>query len=389
MDLGLNITLNDTESISDPEVLAINKRIIPNQAKEFGKIWDLFIPRNKPFETDEYEVLTRNFTAPEVSVTATGAGADWDTDSDITALPVSALTIDRITIGDILLVGSEVVVVKSVDRTGNTIDVYERGAGESAAAAHGVAEVIAKVIGSAHREGKVDGEAIAEGTGKVTNYCELVEEIIDLSKANTDQARKYGRTEDVLKQEALERIEAKLARSAVYGVARVGTAAIPAMSRGFLSYLENVTGALKTAVNGAFTETSLKNAFDDIRNKGGFANAVVMSVKNKRVFNTFTGADQVQAQRADRVGGMVLDAYLVDGMGAVPAIVDLDMPNDRVAIINTARMQKGWKINDILRFVKENNVNSRENKQTLQGKYGFSMDGIGSTHELLTGLTTS
>jgi len=102
MDLGLHTTLDDTESILDPEVIAISERINPLMAKEFGKVWDLFTTRTKPFETDEYEVLSRNYTAPEVSTGAiTVDGSEWNSDSDITALEVTAATIDRITIGDV------------------------------------------------------------------------------------------------------------------------------------------------------------------------------------------------------------------------------------------------------------------------------------------------
>lgn len=387
MDLGLHTTLLDANSKLDPEVIAISARVTPLQAKEFGKIWDLFSTRARPFETDEYEVLSRNYTAPEVVVTGSGGGADWDTDDDISELPVSSGTIDRITVGDVLLVESEIVVVKSVDRTGNDIDVYERGAGDSTAATHGTSAITAKIIGNAHREGFVDGEAMAEATGLVTNYCQLVEEIIDLSKADTDQARKTGRTEDALKAEAMERVMRDLARSAIYGHARAGTAAIPAMTRGLLSFLKDVPNALVTAVSGAFTETALKNGLDDVRAKGGTINAIILSVAQKRVANGFTGADQIQVDRGERVGGHVLDGYIADGFGSIPFVVDIDMPNAEVALVNTNTLQKGWKVNDQLRFQKETNVNSRERKDTLQGKFGLSVEQVGKSHMVMTGLT--
>jgi len=123
MDLGLHTTLSDANSKLDPEVIAVAKQVSPNLSDAFGKVWDLFSVRQAPFETDKFQVLARTFTQPEVVVQASGSGADWDTNSDITALPVSSGTIDRITIGDVLQVESEIVVVNSVDRSGNTIDV--------------------------------------------------------------------------------------------------------------------------------------------------------------------------------------------------------------------------------------------------------------------------
>lgn len=391
MDIGLHTTLKDSNSAQTPQVLAIAASITPLMAKEFGRVWDSFTTRPTPYQTDEYEILTRNYTVPEVVVTASGSGSDWDTTTDTTDLPVSSATIDRITVGDILLVENEIVVVKSVNRSTNTIDVYERGAGDTEAAAHGTSAITAKIIGSAHEEGKTDGEALAETTNKLTNYCQLVEEVIDLTKEDSDQARKIGITADVLRQEAMERVMRKLARTAIYGVARQGTASIPAMTRGLLSHLNDVSGAIKTSVGGAFTEAALKNILDDVRSAGGSVNAIVLSVKNKRIVNqNFTGASTSQfpaGAGATQTGGIVLDSYLADGFGAIPFVVDIDMPDDKVAVVNTRYMEKGWKVNDELRFVPETNVGSRERKETLQGKFGLAVSGVGRTHGLLTNIS--
>lgn len=387
MDLGLHTTLDDANSILDPEVIAIAEKINPLMAAEFAKVWDLFTVRETPLQTDEYEILTRNYTAPDVTLGTVGSGTDWNSTSDTSALPVTSGTIDRLTIGDILLVDDEIVVVSAVDRSGNTIDVYERGAGDTTGATH-TTSTVAKIIGNTHEEGKVQGEAMAETTGKLTNYAQLVEEVVDLSKADTDQARKVGRTELFLKTEAMERVMRDLARNSIYGTARVNTASIPAMTRGLLSHLNDVAGGIKTAVSGAFTETSLKNILDDVRAAGGSVNAIVMSVANKRIANGFTGADHIQTTRDSREGGQVLDAYIADGLGRIPFVVDIDFPDDKVAVVNSRFMTKSWKVNDTLRFVPETNVNSRERKETLQGKFGLAMEQIGRSHGLLTGLTT-
>ena len=45
---------------------------------------------------------------------------------------------------------------------------------------------------------------MAEGTTKLLTTPQLVEEVIDLSKADTDQARKVG-TADILRTEAVDR----------------------------------------------------------------------------------------------------------------------------------------------------------------------------------------
>ena len=384
----MHTTLEDANSKLDPEVIAIADKITPLLSNEFGRVWDLFNNRAVPFITDEFEVLVRNYTQPQIVAIASGAGADWDTNNDTTALPVDASYIDRITVGDVLLVESEIVVVKSVDRTGNTIDVYERGAGESSAVAHGVASLTIKVVGNAHEEGKVDAEAMAEGTTKFTNYTQLVEEIIDLSKADTDQARKTGMTEDTLREEAIERVMRDLARTAIYGVSRVPASGQPSMTRGLLQWL-GLSAGIKTNVAGAFIETALKSILKDVRLAGGVVNFIAMSPNNKTVFNGFSSADSITTDNANRVTGRVLDAYMADGFGIIPVIVDLDMPNDQVVIGDNRKLEKGWKVNDTLRFVKETNTGSRENKETLQGKFGLAVHNVGQSFGLLTGLTTA
>lgn len=388
-DLGMHTTLDDANSKLDPEVLAIAERITPMLSNEFGRVWELFTTRATPFETDEYEILTRNYTAPEIKTGASSGEAHWDSASATDGMPIDSDYTDRLVAGDILLVDDEIVVVKSVDYSANTVDLYERGAGDTSAARHGTAAIDnVKIIGNAHIEGTVDLTAQAEQTSKLTNYCQIVLEKIDLSKANTDQARKFGRTREALMAEAMERVVRDLARTAIYGVAREGTASVPAMTRGLLSHLEHISGGIKTNVSGSYTEDALKNELDDVRAAGGTVNAIVMSVANKRIFNSFTGADQIQVDRGDRVGGHVLDAYIADGFGSIPAVVDIDMPDDKVALVNSRFMQKGWKVDDQLRFVPETNTSSRQNVETLQGKFGLAMEGIGRTHALLYGLTT-
>lgn len=388
MNVGLHYTLDDTNSILDPEVLAIDKRLTPEDADEFGKVWELFGQRSRPITTDTFEILKRTYTAPSFTATRGGGGTDWDDAADITALPVDASDIVKLTFGDVLLIEStgEIVVVADVDRSGNTIDVYERGAGETSADAMGATSTVT-IVGNANIEGTVDVEALAEETDVYTNYCQLIEEKIDLTKADSDQARKIGLTVDVLRDEAMRRVKQKLARTAIFGVSRVNTKLIPGMTRGLLQWLA-LAGGLTANVAGAFTETVLITGLDAVRAAGGRPNAIVMSIANKRVFNGFTSADSITQAVSERSIGRVIDVYMADGLGAIPVIVDIDMPDDQIAILDTRKMQKGWKVADELRLVDEPPVNSRQMAQTLQGKFGLAVEGIGQSHYLLTGLTT-
>jgi hypothetical protein len=387
MDLGLHYTLDDANSILDPEVLAIEKRLTPEDSDEFGKVWELFGQRSAPIQTDEFEILKRQYTKPEFTVSRGGAGTDWDTTNDTTALPVGASDIVKITIGDVLyLATGEIVVVKSLDRVGNTIDVYERGAGETTGTATGATSAV-KVIGNANIEGRVDVEALAEGTDLYTNYCQLVEEKIELTKEDLEQMRKTGRTIDDLQDEAMRRVKQDLARTAIYGVARAGTKTIPGMTRGLLTWL-GLSDGLKANVAGALTLTAINTGIDAIRAEGGKPTAIVMNVANKRVFNGLTAADNLTQQVTDRQTGRVVDTYLADGIGAIPVIVDIDMPNSQVVIVDSRKLSKGWKVGDELKLVDEPATNSRQMAKTIQGKFGLAVEGLGQSHYLMTGLTT-
>ena len=387
MELGLHYTLDDANSKADPEILAISKRITPHDSNDFGRVWELFGARAAAITTDEFEILKRQYTKPNISVTASGAAADWDNAATVLALPVTAADAAIITKGDVLLVEDEIVVIKDVDRTLNTIDVFERGAGETTAAAHGVGAIDVLIISNANIEGTVDVEAMVEETDVYTNYCQLIQEKIDLTKADSDQARKTNQTVETYENEAMLRVKRKLARSSIHGTARVGTKTIAAMTRGLLGWL-NLADGLKTAVGGAFTQLALDNQLNVIRLEGGTPNAIVMSVANKRVFNAFTSADSVNQDVKDRTTGRIVETYIADGLGDLPVVVDLDMPNDVIAIVDTNKLTKGWKVADELRMVDEPAVNSRQTAKTIQGKFGLAVENVGQSHALLTGLTT-
>jgi len=389
MQIGLHYTLDDSVSILDPEVIAIDKRLTPEDAPEFGRVWELFGQRSQAITTDKFEILKRTYTKPEFSISRGGSGTDWDDATDTTDLPVATAHISKITFGDVLLIEEtgEIVVVKDIDRSGQTIDVFERGAGESTATAIGASSVTVRIVGNANIEGTVDVEALAEETELYTNYCQLIEEKIDITKEDEDQMRKIGRTIDDLRDEAMRRIKQKLARTSIHGVAVANTKTKPGMTRGLLHWL-GLTDGLKANVSGAFTETVLNTSIDSIRVEGGRPKAIVMSIANKRIFNGFSAADSVTQDVNDRQVGRVVDVYLADGVGAIPVIVDIDMPDDKIVIVDTAKLQKGWKVNDELRIVDEPAVNSRQKSQTIQGKFGLAVEGIGQSHFLITGLTT-
>lgn len=102
---------------------------------------------------------------------ASAGGADWDTNNDITALPVVTAEITKLRVGDVLLLpdaGGEVVVISTIDVAGQTIGLYSRGWGSTAGAAQGVAALTIKIIGNAQKE---DSDPIdSDFTPQTANY---------------------------------------------------------------------------------------------------------------------------------------------------------------------------------------------------------------------------
>lgn len=144
------------------------------------KIKDLF---GMGVTAQKHEWIEDSARAETLSCTASGSAADWDTNSDITALPVAAGEIVKLRVGDVLLLptGDEVVVVKSIDLTGNTIDLYSRGHGSSTATAQGTSAFTVKIVGNAQVENgdPLDGNFTTQV--REYNYTQIFEDVADVS----------------------------------------------------------------------------------------------------------------------------------------------------------------------------------------------------------------
>ena len=82
-----------------------------------------------------------------------------------------------------------------------------------------------------------------------------------------------------------------------------------------------------------------------------------------------------------------MDGYLADGFGIIPVVVDLDMPNDQVAVGDSRKIGQRMESKRTPSLLRKQTP-ARENKETLQGKFGLAVENVGQSHGLLTGLTT-
>ena len=386
---GTVTEFDDANSIHDPIVLAAAKAVDLPRFK--GVFYQMMGAPQAPISQKKFEIYSRSKTA-RGGVIGNGA-TGWDS-SATTALPMTAAAIVGLTVGHVLKVENEVVQVKSVDRSANTIAVKARGLGGTTAAAHADATAYT-VIGYAGLDSDLKNvESVAESTLKYENYVQTVFELLDWEKG-AELARKGLEGDKIialLRKEAAFRVAETLSRMAIHGYKQAGSKDVSYMSAGLLSQLaDDASGSrpvLRYNVNGALTEDKLKEGLEIVFNVGS-PSTILCSFKNKTTINSFlTGnnAVQVVTDLNQKTAGNRVDYYDYEGM-ILGVEVDADMPNDQMGVITPASCKKGWLSEDALQNVTEPTQSSREKRESIQGSLGFVIEGVGYDHLLMTGIT--
>lgn len=388
-EFGYFTEFSDPVTKADPVVAAVAKAIELNQWT--GKVYESMGAPSVQLSSKEYEVYTRSKTA---RVGAVGTGG-WDAEKTAD-LPVSADFAKGITRGTVLEVGDEAVIVKTVDRSANTISVFQRGDGGTAAA-HTAADPI-RVIGFAGNDTDLkDVEGYHEKTAVYKNFVQSVFEIIDwtlhgeyMRKGMTDAQAKA-----TLIREAEIRVAELLSMMAVNGYkldSQNGKTRY--MSAGLLRQLADNAGGTREIltynVNGDLTEEKLLAAVKQCFLAGGAPDTIWCSPTVKGYINAFNSANSSLAINANKedhgAGGLYVDHLDFEG-NVLNVRVDAAIPDGKVAVVKQADLKKGWLENDGLRLVDEPSPSSRETRKSLQGSVGFIVENVGLNHILLTGIT--
>lgn len=135
----------------------------------------------KPVIAQKHEWNDLEAKPVKVTCEPSGADSDWDTTDETNDLPVNSDDVKNLAAGDVLLLDdngadSEQVIVKKVDTSANTIDVYSRGHGDTTAAKQGTSDFEAKVVGHASIEGGDPQTAYFQGFTTRYNYCQIFED---------------------------------------------------------------------------------------------------------------------------------------------------------------------------------------------------------------------
>lgn len=382
MDVGLHWHLDDPTSIINPTILGMAAEI--NLGAWEGVIYNrLGAP---PVKVNDYrfEIYDRSRTLL-TGVVGDGLGTGWVNGTTTTSLKMTTTAVGMLTVGDVLEIESEQVIVKAVDRSAFTIDVWARGHGGSTAAAH-VDTTAFKVIGKAINDSDLKNiEAFAEQSGKYTNYTQTFVELINQTYTDTISARKDFEENPQLIKEAMDRMFRKLTKTTIKGRQSVATKTSPQTTSGILHQLSNgggVRSPLRYNATGVTSpESILKSALQTVWNQGGNPTHIYLSPTNKRKFDPLT-EQFIRMTRADAgvIGTDNGTAYMYQNK-TLPFIQDQDMPDDRIEIVTESQIYKGWRVGDMMRGpVQEPLASSRELKYSLQGSFFIQVYGVGIEH---------
>lgn len=381
-DIGMHTHLDDANTIIDPKILGMAAEI--NLGAWEGVVWNALSPQTDPVDNFKYEIYDRSRTGLSGTI-GTGAGTGWADDSDTTDLPMNASAIGVLSVGDVLEIEDEQVIVKSVDRTANTIDVFGRGHASSTAASHADTTSFT-IIGKAINDTDLkDVESFAERSGLYTNYTQTIVEIIEQTFTDSIQARKAFEQRPQLIKEAMDRVFRRLSVSCLKGRKSLGTNSVPQTTAGILQQLSDGGGVrtpLRYNASGVTSpETVLKNALISIWNNGGNPSHIILSPANKRKFDPLM-EQFIRTTRAEAgvIGTDNGTAYMFQGR-QLPFVQDQAMADDRIEIVTLSKLHKGWRVGDILRGpVEEPKNSSRELRYSLQGTFFISVEGVGVDH---------
>jgi hypothetical protein len=257
---------------------------------------------------------------------------NWN-DSDTTDLDVADASLFQD--GHILLVESEKVIVKDVDLSANTIDVYERGFGSTDAATHAVDTPI-YVIGMARLEGDdADYGPVVDITAPY-NYTSIFQKAIKIS--GTLQAiTQHGIDDEFLYQanKAVPHLLRLVERMAFYGERVEGSESSPRSAGGLGTFITSNT----QAAGGAIAKSHVDTLMEEIIMDGGYPDLLVM---NPRVANDLRGlldsSSFVRVSQDENKLGVDAIERVMTQYGELELVMDRWCPTDTAYVLQSNKV---------------------------------------------------
>lgn len=257
-----------TGNVREREDLKSMIDVLYGDLKYYGML--MALPGNLVVKNQKHEWIEDASRAETLSVTASGAGADWDTVNDITALPVVTAQITKLRVGDVLRLptGPEVVIVKSIDVAGQTIDLIARGHGTTNGTAQGAAAFTITIIGNAAKEDQDVGATDFVTPTAAYNYTQIFHDIA--GETRTLRASETITSQDELdRQVAIKTIDLmkRLNKAMIYGYIDLDTSNKIATMNGFRQ-----VATTTVAAGGALSKLLFNQLFRTMVNNGASSN---------------------------------------------------------------------------------------------------------------------
>lgn len=251
MDGVLTTDIREREDLSDVvDTLLLNSDDMKflSFVRQLGTIAQVF---GQSVTAQKHEWFDDTARAISITLTASGGAADWDSASDITALPCTTANCNKLRVGDLLLLGDglEVVRVTSVDSVAQTLELTSaRGWGGTTGAAQGTAAFTAYIIGNAQDENSDPIAANYQAPTEVFNYTEIFEDVASVSGTIRRSKAVAGDIHDNTVVKKLKELLRSLNRTIAEGIKhKTGNIASMGGIREYNATTSNIGGTLTMA----------------------------------------------------------------------------------------------------------------------------------------------
>lgn len=263
---------------------------------------------------------------------AVNDGAGWN-NSDTTGLDVDDAS--KFQDGHIILVESEKMVVSAVDTSGNTIDVYARGFGDTSAATHADDTPI-YIVGMARLEGDdADYGPVVDVTAPY-NYTSIFQKAIKVS--GTLQAiSQHGIDDEFMYQanKAVPHLLRLVERMAFYGERVQGSASAPRSAGNLGFFITDNT----VAAGGAIAKSHVDSLMEEIIMDGGYPDLLVM---NPRVANDLRNlldsSSFVRVSQDENKLGVDAIERVMTQYGELELVMDRWCPTDTAFVLQSSKV---------------------------------------------------
>ena len=297
-----------------------------------------------PVKTLEYETALQDEVTFSGAI-GDGAGTGWDA-TTLVALPISDALGNAVTNYAVLKIENEIVTVKSVDRTtpgAYTVDVYARWMGETTGAIH-ADTVVADILSFNITKGSKDIEAnFVDKTTDTNVVGKYTVPSLEFTKEDINIEReKYGEAgyEDFISAQILikdKTLIQTMNKALLHGTKEIGNKNTPAMTRGLLEEA-SLKGNVSTSFGTIDSLAKIDDALTASRNKMWEANVLLCWPSAFDAIQKLGSVENQKPQILDRLnvelGTRVVSIFTK--VGTLFLVMDLDMPNDKIVILNTA-----------------------------------------------------